>query len=590
MAADRPHRSRPHAPAAAGHALAPRSAGQDSALGGLSPQGAPLSANTLRALQRTSGNQAVQRMLRQRGNSARDQRRVAPQPLARLLLQREMTAWTKVNQDDAISLRFTDSYFANLRQSENQKDQADTDANAVDWFIYGLRTDQITEHVAKQRFKDLSRYSYNNFNFLARWDDSQKRLVVSHIDYQGGFNHALFREDLKKDRAIDRNVIFGLDGRDEAQLCKALDLGYRVFDMALSYKNTETFAKVLGDRKDIARKDVWLIYKFDIPPQSQNLAEDVEGHLVETAKLFGAYLNEVLIHNLHLPKSQIEQTLSVMKKLQEQGVVKRIGVSNLYPGDAVSFQLDKEAIEAPFDAIQTVENNASPLTENANSKALARNKKISYYGYNVMPQSLRQHPDIAELARYLKITPAQLLIAHAERRGVLPIVSASSADNMADNLYAPKLSSEQLEQIDKLMIAIKTKEKDQISQAKIPSTTDSVRQLMMLLSPLSSGVFEKPAVQQYFVNLDLFKNDSNFQEFMASTIPPHDTINADYHHINIGTLLEGFPNNSCGTSKKAEALCLAASLHEVNSKKPIVSQTILQRPQQQQSEVIEIDD
>ncbi len=591
MAADRPDRARPHSPAPLGRISAPLAVGQGRAREGLLPRGAPPSADTLGALQRTVGNQAVQQFLRKRGSGARDPRHAAPQPLQRLLLQREMTSWTKVNQDDAISLRFTDSYFANLRQSVDQEDQADTDANAVDWFIYGIRAGQITENVAKQRFKELSRCSYNNFNFLARWDEGQKRLVVSHIDYQGGFNHALFREDLKKASAIDRNVIFGLDGRDEAQLHKALELGYRAFDMALSYNNTDLFANVLRSRKNIERKQIYLIYKFDIPLQSLDLANDIEKHLVFVAKLFGGYLDDVLIHNLHPPKIKLEEALNVMKKLKEQGLIKRLGVSNLSPRDSISFQLDKKQIESPFDEIASVENNASPLTENPNSKALAKEKKLRYYGYNVMPQSLRQHSDVVDLARNLKITPAQLLIAYAEIQGVLPIVSASSAENMADNLYAPKLSSEQLELIDKLMIDIKTKEQEQISQTNIPQTTDSVRQLMMLLSPLSSGVFEKSTAQQYLVNLDLFKKDSNFRDFMDSTIPPHKKINADYHHINIGILLEGFPNNSCGTNKKAEALWLAALLYEVTSKNLIVSQPLLQKPQQQQqSEVIDLDD
>ncbi|MBS1271061.1 MAG: putative oxidoreductase [Candidatus Marinimicrobia bacterium] len=105
---------------------------------------------------------------------------------------------------------------------------------------------------------------------------------------------------------------------------KALEIGYRHVDTAQMYRNEEEVGKAIRE-SDISRDDIFLTTKV---VQSNLAPSDVlSSTRASLDRLESEYIDLLLIH---WPSSTvpIPDSIQAMNELQEEGVVKHIGVSN----------------------------------------------------------------------------------------------------------------------------------------------------------------------------------------------------------------------------------------------------------------------
>jgi 2,5-diketo-D-gluconate reductase B len=106
---------------------------------------------------------------------------------------------------------------------------------------------------------------------------------------------------------------------------KALEVGYRHLDTAQGYDNEAEVGRALAD-SDVDRDEVFLTTK--IKP-SNAAAADVRGSTEDSLRQLGTDHVDLLL--LHWPAEHVaplEETLSAMTALRDEGLTRTIGVSN----------------------------------------------------------------------------------------------------------------------------------------------------------------------------------------------------------------------------------------------------------------------
>ena len=107
----------------------------------------------------------------------------------------------------------------------------------------------------------------------------------------------------------------------------ALSLGYRHIDTAQGYDNEEQVGKGLANA-GVAREDFFLTTK--VKPDNFEKDKVLSSTRESLEKLNTPYVDLLLMHWPN-PDVPLEETLSAMTSLQDEGKVKHIGVSNFPP-------------------------------------------------------------------------------------------------------------------------------------------------------------------------------------------------------------------------------------------------------------------
>lgn len=163
-----------------------------------------------------------------------------------------------------------------------------------------------------------------------------------------------------------------------------------------------------------------------------------------------SYLDLYLIHwpNTDVP---IRETLGAFEELQEQGMVRNIGVSNFSAEQIIEAQHTLKKAE-----IAAVQNEYSILHQDRAVLELCEKEGIILVAYKPLAKGKLAKPGIAELdglaVKYGK-TPAQVAINWLiEKKPVITIPKATTKSHLADNLGALgwKMSKEDYEILDKV--------------------------------------------------------------------------------------------------------------------------------------------
>lgn len=120
-----------------------------------------------------------------------------------------------------------------------------------------------------------------------------------------------------------------LEGRECRDAVRdALEIGYRHLDTAQAYGNEQEVGRGLAD-SGVPREEVWLTTKLWL----ENLDFDraVESARVSLGRLGTEYVDLLLVHWPPTGEVAISEPLRAMGRLQEDGLVRHIGVSNFTP-------------------------------------------------------------------------------------------------------------------------------------------------------------------------------------------------------------------------------------------------------------------
>lgn len=227
----------------------------------------------------------------------------------------------------------------------------------------------------------------------------------------------------------------------------ALELGYRHIDTALAYKNHSDVAQAIAE-SGIERKDIFLTSKIwmkegDVDTLYETYKENISDLNTE-------YLDLILIHWPDRSVKNWENVFLALKKMQDEGLVKSIGVSNF----TINHLKDAFAITEKHN-IEIV-NNQVEYHPGLNQEELLNfcsKNNILITAYSPLAQGkVFDDPTLNEIAKRHSKSAAQVSLAWLMEKGLIVIPKASSKEHIKTNLdiFDISLSSDEIMKIDAL--------------------------------------------------------------------------------------------------------------------------------------------
>lgn len=220
----------------------------------------------------------------------------------------------------------------------------------------------------------------------------------------------------------------------------ALETGYRHIDTADAYGNHAAVAEGIK-KSGLPRDEIFLTTKLWYTELTQNQIYDSAHRFLN--ELETDYIDLLLIH---WPNKSISynETLLAMKRLQDQKVIKAIGVSNF------TIQHLKGALETGV----PITNNQVELHPSFSQPELqhfCHDHNIVITAYSPIGQGDDLFiPIIEELAEKYQRSPSQVILNWIISKGMVAIPKSSNSDHIRDNFQALdwNLSSEDIVKID----------------------------------------------------------------------------------------------------------------------------------------------
>lgn len=223
---------------------------------------------------------------------------------------------------------------------------------------------------------------------------------------------------------------------------RALALGYRHVDTAEMYGNEDAVGDALAATA-VDRAEIHLTTKV----WYDHLAPDAMRRAMASSleKLRTPYVDLYLIH-WPAPEMDLPAALETMMALQDEGLVRAIGVSN-FP--VALLRQAVEEVGAPI-ACDQVEYHV--LLDQGAVCAYARAHGLAVTAYCPLAQGrLAEYPALAAIAEKHGVTPAQVALAWLlEQDGVAAIPKAARAESQRANLAAAEI---RLDDADRAVIA-----------------------------------------------------------------------------------------------------------------------------------------
>ena len=218
---------------------------------------------------------------------------------------------------------------------------------------------------------------------------------------------------------------------------KAIELGYRHIDTAAIYQNETAVGEAIK-RCGVERSDLFVISKLW---NDEIIAQNTRSAFKKSlADLQLEYLD---LYLLHCPVKNFEQAWLELVALQQEGLIKNIGVSNFHPEHLQRL--------AKISDVQPVVNQIESHIYFSNQKVIdycqARGIAVeSWYSLGGEGARTLEDPTIAKLAKKYGKTPAQIIINWHLQRGLICLVKSVTPSRMQSNLEAAdfELSAEDL--------------------------------------------------------------------------------------------------------------------------------------------------
>ena len=247
-------------------------------------------------------------------------------------------------------------------------------------------------------------------------------------------------------------LIYGTAWKEEGTselTSAALRAGFRGIDTANQRKHyfeagvgeavSGAFAEEL-----LTRDELFIQTKFTyIPGQDHRLPYDPAASIAEQVHQSCASSREHLgvevidSYLLHGPSSRFEltetdwQAWGAMEKLQDEGRVKLLGISNVHP-DQLEALLEKSVIKPSL-----VQNRCFAATAwDQRVRKICEAHGIGYQGFSLLTanRAVVVHPDMQTLAQKYGKSPAQIIFRFALQVGMLVLTGTTSTEHMAQDL------------------------------------------------------------------------------------------------------------------------------------------------------------
>ena len=212
----------------------------------------------------------------------------------------------------------------------------------------------------------------------------------------------------------------------------ALNLGYRHVDTAEGYENEDAVGEGIA-AADVDREDVLVATK--VSPDHLTYDAAVE-HARESRERLRLDVIDLLYVHWPIRTYDAEATLAAFQDLRDDGVIRRIGLSNFRVD-----QLDEalEVLGSPPFAHQV---ECHPLLQQDELRAHAREHGYALVAYAPLAKGeVTEVPELVEVAERHDATPAQVSLAWLTgKESVVAIPKSESEAHIRENLAARDLA------------------------------------------------------------------------------------------------------------------------------------------------------
>ncbi|MEU9387364.1 aldo/keto reductase [Streptomyces sp. NPDC048279] len=217
------------------------------------------------------------------------------------------------------------------------------------------------------------------------------------------------------------------DAQAEQAVRDGLELGYRLVDTAVNYRNESGVGRGVAS-SGVPREEVLVTTK--LPGRHHGYEETLASFEESRQRLGLEYVDLYLIHWPNPRVGKYVDSWKAMIKLREEGLVRSIGVSNFTQEHLT--RLEKETGVLP--SVNQVE--LHPLFPQDQLRSFHAEKGIVTESWSPLGRDVRllDDPAVVAVAGALGVTPAQAVLRWHVQLGALPIPKSADAGRQRANL------------------------------------------------------------------------------------------------------------------------------------------------------------
>jgi diketogulonate reductase-like aldo/keto reductase len=232
------------------------------------------------------------------------------------------------------------------------------------------------------------------------------------------------------------------DGEDVIRSVRhALEAGYRSIDTAAGYRNEAGVGTAIK-QSGIPREDLFITTK--LANSDQGYESTLRAFEDSRRKLDLEYIDLYLIH--WPGKDKFKETWKAFEKLQKDGYIRAIGVSNFKIHHLETLKQDSDTIPA----VNQVE--FHPLLNQQELLQYCKREGIQLEAWSPIMKGNLNLPQITELARKHGKTSAQIVLRWDLQHGVVTIPKSVRQERIQENanIFDFTLSEEDMKAIDQM--------------------------------------------------------------------------------------------------------------------------------------------
>ncbi|KAI0036349.1 Aldo/keto reductase [Vararia minispora EC-137] len=218
------------------------------------------------------------------------------------------------------------------------------------------------------------------------------------------------------------------------QVDRAVSVGFDHIDTAQAYRNEQEAGQALRE-SGLAREDIYITTKFSVG------GGDIEGSIQASLDNLGVkYVDLYLIHHPRLAQPDIATAWAKMEKIQVEGKVKSIGVSNFGVNDLEALLASAKVKPAANQILL----HPYVYTQQAPILAIAKLHGIVIEAYSALIPITHQpggpvDKPVNEIASRLDATPDQVLLAWVKAKGAVAVTTSTKKSRLEGYLTAGDL-------------------------------------------------------------------------------------------------------------------------------------------------------
>ncbi|AUD64228.1 aldo/keto reductase [Tenericutes bacterium MZ-XQ] len=245
----------------------------------------------------------------------------------------------------------------------------------------------------------------------------------------------------------ENNSFHGKITYDTKELRSAIELGYRLIDTAIYYRNEAVIGKAVKE-SNIDRSDFFITSKIPTDKEYVETEDKIRHHVDQSLKALD--LEYIDLYLIHFPLEKNEDNLSVWKVLEtyvDQGFIKSIGVSN-FNENQLSYLIKHANIKPVLNQFQSY-----PGKHQQELIDFCKANDIIPEAYQSFAKLDDQTKDVLkEIAKSYQKTWSQIVLNYQVHEGLVVIPKSHSQMHQLENIdiFDFNLSKQDVEKIKKL--------------------------------------------------------------------------------------------------------------------------------------------